>query len=141
MFLRREAFERVGLMDEEYFLHCEDLDWCMRFWQAGWKILFVPQVRVVHLKGLSTQFHPVLSEYHKHRGMVRYYNKFFRHQYPAALMGVVRVAVWSRFLAKSGWIMAQKHLPMRHSNRGAPALPLREAQADRNEKPAIMGNG
>ena len=141
MFLRREAFERVGLMDEEYFLHCEDLDWCMRFWQAGWKILFVPQVRIVHLKGLSTQFHPVLSEYHKHRGMVRYYNKFFRHQYPAPLMGVVTVAVWSRFLAKTGWIMAQKRLSMQHPTEHASSLLGRAAQASRDKKQAQVAGG
>ena len=116
MFVRRAAIEAVGLMDEEYFLHCEDLDWCMRFWQAGWKILFVPQARAMHLKGLSSQNHALFCEYHKHRGMMRYYNKFFRHQYPGALMGAVSVAVWSRFLAKSGWIMGQKLVTMRHSD-------------------------
>lgn len=113
MLVRREAFETVGLMDENYFLHCEDLDWCMRFRQAGWKILFVPQVRVVHWKGLSSRAHPVVIEYHKHRGMVRFYNKFFRHQYPGALMVLVVVAVWLRFVAKAVWITLRKPLTFR----------------------------
>jgi GT2 family glycosyltransferase len=38
-------------LDEGYFLHCEDLDWCMRFRQRGWKIMFVPDARVIHHKG------------------------------------------------------------------------------------------
>lgn len=104
MLVRREALEAVGPMDGDYFLHCEDLDWCMRVRQAGWKILFVPHVRVVHWKGLSSRASPVVIEYHKHCGMVRFYNKFFRHQYPGALMVLVVIAVWLRFVAKTGWI-------------------------------------
>ncbi|MGH9579201.1 MAG: glycosyltransferase family 2 protein, partial [Terriglobales bacterium] len=119
MFLRREAFESVGLMDEGYFLHCEDLDWCMRFRQAGWKILFVPHVRIVHWKGLSSKAHPVVVEYHKHRGMVRFYNKFFRHQYPRALMVPVVSAVWLRFVAKTGWIVLRDRFSTRRSRRAA----------------------
>ena len=137
MFARREALATVGLMDDNYFLHCEDLDWCMRFRQAGWKILFVPQVRVVHWKGLSTKAHPVVCEYHKHYGMVRFYNKFFRHQYPGALMALVVLAVWLRFFAKTGWIMVRKLFSMRHSSRGATPFPVQQAQAGPDEKQAV----
>ncbi len=119
MFVRREALDAVGLMDEGYFLHCEDLDWCMRFRQAGWKILFVPHVRIVHWKGLSSKAHPVVVEYHKHRGMLRFYNKFFRHQYPGALMVLVVSAVWLRFVAKTGWILLRDFFSTRHSGRAA----------------------
>jgi GT2 family glycosyltransferase len=48
MLVRRSAIEEVALMDEGYFLHCEDLDWCMRFRERGQEVLFVPQVAVVH---------------------------------------------------------------------------------------------
>lgn len=41
MLVRRTAVDDVGLWDENYFLHCEDLDWCMRFRQRNWRILFV----------------------------------------------------------------------------------------------------
>jgi len=97
MLVRRAAMEEVGLMDEGYFLHCEDLDWCMRFRQKGWKILFMPDVEVVHAKGVCSHARPVRVEWHKHKGMVRFYRKFFRHQYPALLMWCVIGAVWLRF--------------------------------------------
>ena len=137
MFARRAAFEAVGLMDENYFLHCEDLDWCMRFRQAGWKILFVPQVRVVHWKGLSTEAHPVFCEFHKHHGMVRFYNKFFRHQYPGALMVLVVMAVWLRFFAMTVWIVARKPIRLRHSSRGATLYPGQQTQAGPDEKQVV----
>ena len=46
MMVRRSAITDVGPLDEAYFLHCEDLDWCIRFRQRGWTILFVPGAKV-----------------------------------------------------------------------------------------------
>lgn len=97
MFVRRTALEAIGLMDEQYFLHCEDLDWCMRFRRAGWKILFVPNVEAVHYRGTCSKGRPLFVLWHKHMGMIRFYRKFFRHQYPLVLMPLVIVAVWMRF--------------------------------------------
>ncbi|WP_256324923.1 glycosyltransferase family 2 protein [Nitrosomonas sp. Nm132] len=97
MLVRREVIEEVGAWDEGYFLHCEDLDWCMRFRQKGWKILFVPEVQVLHYKGVCSQARPIFVAWHKHRGMVRFYQKFFRDQYPGILMWLVTVGVWVRF--------------------------------------------
>ncbi|MFV2069198.1 MAG: glycosyltransferase family 2 protein [Pirellulales bacterium] len=97
MLVRRAALEQVGPLDEGYFLHCEDLDWCMRFRQAGWKVMFVPGTEAIHYKGACSHRRPVRVLWHKHRGMVRFYRKFFRDQYPAPLMWVVVSSIWARF--------------------------------------------
>jgi GT2 family glycosyltransferase len=94
----RAAIDDVGPWDEAYFLHCEDLDWCMRFRQRGWKIVFVPDAPVTHHRGHCSQHRPIFVAWHKHRGMVRFYRKFFRHQYPGVLMWLVELGVWLRFL-------------------------------------------
>jgi hypothetical protein len=110
MFVRRTAMEKVGPMDEKYFLHCEDLDWCMRFRMSGYTILFVPDIEIIHAKGVCGTDRPVRVEWHKHVGMVRFYRKFFRHQYPAGLMYLVMAMVWARFtllaalLALKRWV-------------------------------------
>jgi len=111
MLVKREALEDVGLMDESYFLHCEDLDWCMRFRKQGWKILFVPDIEVTHAKGVCSRGRAVRVEWHKHKGMVRFYRKFFRHQYPLPLMVLVIAAVWMRFIALSVVLTARRCLP------------------------------
>lgn len=49
--LRREAFERVGPMDEGFFLYFEDVDYCRRLRAAGWRIAYASDARVVHLRG------------------------------------------------------------------------------------------
>ena len=67
MMVRREAASAVGPLDEHYFLHWEDLDWCMRFRLQGWTILFAPQAKVFHEKGVSSRHRPIAAEYYKHR--------------------------------------------------------------------------
>lgn len=99
MLVRRAAMEDVGCWDEGYFLHCEDLDFSMTLRRKGWKIMFVPNARIVHEKGACSRSRPIFVEWHKHRGMMRFYRKFFRHQYPGALMWLVAFAVWMRFAA------------------------------------------
>ena len=97
MLVKRDVMEDVGLWDEGYFLQCEDLDWCMRFRQKGWKILFVPDARISHALGACSQSRRVFVEWHKHKGMLRFYRKFFRHQYPGVMMVLVAAGVWLRF--------------------------------------------
>ncbi|SCY43841.1 glycosyltransferase family 2 protein [Nitrosospira sp. Nsp13] len=108
MLVRREAIEDVGLWDEGYFLHCEDFDWCMRFRQKGWKILFVPDAPVMHHKGVCSRSRPIFVEWHKHKGMMRFYRKFFRHQYPGVLMWLVALGVWLRFAAVATYYSARR---------------------------------
>jgi GT2 family glycosyltransferase len=95
----RDAIDEVGGWDEGYFLHCEDLDLCMRFRARGWRILFVPAARAVHHRGQCGRTRPLFVEWHKHAGMVRFYRRHFRHQYPIGLMALVTCGVWLRFTA------------------------------------------
>lgn len=97
MLIRREAMADVGHWDEGYFLHCEDLDLCMRFRQKGWKILFVPSAIFLHDQGSCSRSRPLFVEWHKHKGMIRFYRKFFRRQYPGVLWPLVACGVWLRF--------------------------------------------
>jgi N-acetylglucosaminyl-diphospho-decaprenol L-rhamnosyltransferase len=55
LMVRREALQQVGLMDERFFIYCEEIDWCLRFHRAGWKVFCVPRARIVHYAGQSTQ--------------------------------------------------------------------------------------
>jgi len=55
MLVRATAIDEVGLMDERYFMYSEEVDWCYRFREKGWKIYFYPHVEAVHLLGGSTR--------------------------------------------------------------------------------------
>lgn len=97
MLVRREALQQAGRMDESYFLHCEDLDWCQTFHEKDWRILFVPQVEIVHHKGACSDDRPVFVLWHKHRGMIRFYRKFLSLRYSSAMNLLVTLGVWMRF--------------------------------------------
>jgi GT2 family glycosyltransferase len=111
MMVRRETLARVGLLDEGYFLHCEDLDWCQRFRLAGLKILFVPGAFAIHVKGRSGRDRPVRVLWHMHRGMVRFYRKFFRDRYPLPFLWLVFLGVWLRFAVLASWALVRRALP------------------------------
>lgn len=53
MLVRREAIDKIGLMDEDYFVYAEETDWCFRFKKAGWVCVFTPIARIIHLDGGS----------------------------------------------------------------------------------------
>src|SRR5215218_6049344 len=77
MLCRREAVQEVGLLDEGYWLYMEDLDWCHRFWDAGWKVFYEPAGVALHVKGASSgNRRAPRQEIAFHRGMARFYRRF-----------------------------------------------------------------
>jgi GT2 family glycosyltransferase len=77
MLCRIEAVREVGLLDEGYWLYMEDLDWCHRFWDAGWKVFYEPAGVALHVKGGSSGARRApRQEIAFHRGMGRFYRRF-----------------------------------------------------------------
>ena len=76
MLMPRALFERIGGFDPGYRLHAEDLDLCRRARQAGAVVAVANQVRVVHVRGVSSRSRPLFVEWHKHRGLARYFRRF-----------------------------------------------------------------
>lgn len=48
LLVRKSAIESVGLLDERFFLYMEDVDWCRRFWRAGWRVVYTPESTICH---------------------------------------------------------------------------------------------
>jgi len=77
MLCRAAAVREVGLLDEGYWLYMEDLDWCHRFWDAGWKVFYEPAGTALHVKGGSSGARRApRQEVAFHRGMARFYRRF-----------------------------------------------------------------
>lgn len=77
MLCRAAAVREVGLLDEGYWLYMEDLDWCHRFWDAGWKVFYEPAGTALHVKGGSSpRRRAPRQEIAFHRGMGRFYRRF-----------------------------------------------------------------
>jgi len=77
MLVRRSLLERLGGFDEGYWMYMEDLDWCHRFWDAGWKVFYEPAGVALHVKGgSSARRRAARQEIAFHRGMARFYRRF-----------------------------------------------------------------
>lgn len=88
MFVRRQALDQVGLLDPRFFMYAEDLDWCYRFRQAGWKIVYHPAARTRHFKGQSSSHDSARMIREMFRSQELFYEK---HHYPN--MGFARRAL------------------------------------------------
>ncbi|MFA6456702.1 MAG: glycosyltransferase [Bacteroidota bacterium] len=55
MMITREVYQKIDGLDEKFFMYGEDLDWCYRVQQAGWKVYYVPTTSIIHYKGESTK--------------------------------------------------------------------------------------
>ena len=80
------------LLDEEFFMYGEDLDWCYRIQQAGWKIMYTPDTKIIHYKGESTRKGELRYVKLFYGAMVRFSRKHF-HGYGKLVVELLRVAI------------------------------------------------
>lgn len=73
--IRRSAVEEVGLLDEDFFMYAEDIDWCKRFHDKGWKLVFYPEAEAIHYGGASSAAMPVRFYVEKQRANFQYWRK------------------------------------------------------------------
>lgn len=101
MMLRREVIAEVGLLDEDYWMYGEDLDWAFRIKKAGWKIMYNPAVTILHLKRASSRKSKIAHQAF-YQAMLKFYQDHYRQTTPqwlhliimAGLLAKGRKAVW-----------------------------------------------
>lgn len=96
MLVRRELFDRIGLLDERFWAYCEDVDLCWRAWQAGFKVLFCPNAVIVHKIGRSSDQRLVPSLIQHHKSMWLFYLKNYRKRYPIVLFPLIGLGILVR---------------------------------------------
>jgi GT2 family glycosyltransferase len=82
LIVRAQAMQKVGLLDERYFLYVEDTDWCRRFWQTGWEVWYAAEVEIVH--------------YHERLSAQATFGAFFRR------ITWIHIASWLKYFLKWG---------------------------------------
>lgn len=97
MLMPRHLFARLGGFDAGYRLHAEDLDLCRRARDAGAFVAVANDVRVVHVRGVSSRSRPLFVEWHKHRGLARYFRRFEAPRRHALVCAAVYAMIWLRF--------------------------------------------
>jgi len=98
MFISREALDEVGLLDETFFMYGEDLDWCFRFGNAGWKVFYTPTTSIVHYKGESSKVASWDTNTHFYRAMDIFAKKHFSSSSRFPLHWVLRGGIFVRYI-------------------------------------------
>jgi N-acetylglucosaminyl-diphospho-decaprenol L-rhamnosyltransferase len=91
--VRREVIQQVGALDEDFFMYSEEMDWCRRIRQAGWKVVYLPQAQVIHYGGKSSDQVAAQRHIYFQTSKVRY----FRKHHGALTAGVLRVALLAMY--------------------------------------------
>ena len=97
MVIRREALEQVGMMDDRFFMYWEDVDWCKRMWDSGWKVTYLPTIKIMHHVGGSSDSSVIRSVFEFHKSAILYFNKHIT-QNRLLLLPPILAAIYSRFL-------------------------------------------
>ena len=97
MLMARTLFDQLAGFDEGYRLHAEDLDLCRRARMAGAIVAIDNDISVLHVRGVSSRARPLFVEWHKHRGLWRYFRKFEAPRRSLWIQLGVWCAIWMRF--------------------------------------------
>ncbi len=96
MMIRCEVLQDVGYLDESFFMYGEDLDWCYRVHQAGWKVRYFPGTQIIHFKGESSK----RAEFDRlkmfYQAMSRFAKKHFHTRYLLMPYWALWLAIWAR---------------------------------------------
>lgn len=89
LMVRREALNQVGLLDERFYIYVEDIDWCRRFWKAGWEVAFFPNARTIHYRGVSSSNEPIKFAVEQDHAILQYWKKYYRLPTQIAILVII----------------------------------------------------
>ncbi len=105
---RRSLVERIGLLDERFFLYCEDEDFCFRAKRAGFKVVYLGEAIAVHHKSSSARQKPVRSLYEWHRSVFQFHRKNIAPEHGPLTNGLVYAGLSVAFAAKATVALVRK---------------------------------
>jgi GT2 family glycosyltransferase len=98
MIVRRKAIDKVGLMDERFFMYWEDADWCKRMWEAKWKVIYYPVISLTHHVGTSSRKKFFRSTFEFHRSAFNLYRKHTAKSLYYPMLPILAIGLGLRFL-------------------------------------------
>ncbi len=98
MVFSRRLLHDIGFLDDTFFLFGEDLDYCLRARNAGYRVVYCPYASATHLRGESRKKRPFRTLWHTHHAMSLFYRKHFRDTHPFPIRTAVRLGIWCRWI-------------------------------------------
>jgi GT2 family glycosyltransferase len=101
LLVRRTAMDQAGLIDADYFMYGDDIDWCLQFRKAGWRVVFYPEAEAVHYGGGTSARAPVACYVEKQKANLQYWEKHHSRPAQMAYLASMWVHDFTRYLAYS----------------------------------------
>ncbi|MFC0213236.1 glycosyltransferase family 2 protein [Paenibacillus chartarius] len=105
MLVRAETIRQVGMMDEDFWMYGDDIDWCYRFKRAGWEVYYYPRTTILHHKRASWRSKPTKMIYEFHRAMYMFHKKHYWKKYPTIVNWAVVAGIAVKFSFE--WLKAR----------------------------------
>jgi GT2 family glycosyltransferase len=95
MIIRRELIDDIGVLDEQFFMYCEDVDLAYRAWENNWQVMYFPDAVVMHMRGRSSDkaANRMIAEHHK--SMYRFFRKHY----------LPKSSIFTRMLVPTGLVL------------------------------------
>ena len=103
LLIRQKTMQQVGLIDEQFTIFFNEVDWCLRCKRAGWKIYFTPEAQIVHYGGASTVQVGAAMAWESRKGLLQFYAKHYNSPLYLPLRAFVAMASWPH-----AWLQARK---------------------------------
>jgi GT2 family glycosyltransferase len=109
--VRKEAIDQVGLLDEDFFMYAEDLDWCRRFIRGSWDVIYFPHSQAIHYGGGSSESSPTRFFVERQRANLKYWKK--QHSLPTRVVFILIILAHQLVRIILGTIYLVIRLPKR----------------------------
>ncbi|MGQ9524722.1 MAG: glycosyltransferase family 2 protein [Armatimonadota bacterium] len=115
MMIRRQVLDQIGLLDEGFFMYCEDVDICYRAHQAGWKVMYCPDAVITHMIARASDKNAAAMIIERHKSMYR----FFRKHYASASSPFVWPVVIVGLVGRASVLVVKNRIDVYRMNRHA----------------------
>ena len=98
LMIRKTVIEDIGTLDERFFMYGEELDWCLRTKNAGWKVMYYPDAEIVHYKGECSKFNHRRAAFEFYRSMYLFHKKHFAANYNPFINIIIYTGIFLKAL-------------------------------------------
>jgi len=93
LLISRKALDDIGKFDEDFPIFFNEVDWCYRAKQKGWKVYFTPEAEIVHYGAASTKQVRAEMVKESHKSLRKFYDKHYKGEIPAPVYGIMTAAI------------------------------------------------
>lgn len=109
LMLKKSLYDEIGGIDEQFFMYQEETDWGIRTKNAGKKVIYNPDAKIIHYGGVTTKKVKARSVWHFTQSMMKFFKKYFWNDYNIFQRGFWTALIYSNFLLKYAKVKFNRH--------------------------------